>query len=105
MSSRRSVISRAVSASLLAIALVTTTAAGAARAGDAEEKSAEWPDATYDAVVLRPLQTVAVVFGAALFVPAAIVSSPGGRPAVYDAWDIFVAEPADTAFKRPLGSF
>jgi len=65
----------------------------------------DWGGSIFDVIVLRPCQAVAVVIGAWLFVPAALISSPGGRPALSDAWDVFVAEPADTAFYRPLGDF
>ena len=59
----------------------------------------------FDAVILRPLGFVSLVVGAAAFVPAAIMSSPGGRPSVETAFDVFVRTPKDSVFERSLGDF
>jgi hypothetical protein len=72
---------------------------------DFGETAARWASAAFDVVVLRPFYAVGTVVGAVLFVPAAVVTSPGGRPAIADAWETLVVTPADEAFKRPLGDF
>jgi hypothetical protein len=59
----------------------------------------------FDAVVLRPLGLVATVIGAGLFPAAALVSVPGGRDSVEEAWELFVLVPGKAVFQRPLGEF
>lgn len=58
-----------------------------------------------DALLVRPLAAARVVVGAAFLVPAAILSSPGGRDAIEGAYEIFLREPAEYAFGRKLGDF
>ena len=65
---------------------------------------------TYDVLVLRPLQVTALIFGTALFIPAAIITSPaaiepGGEVLIEEAWDYFVLVSYEDAFERPLGRF
>src|SRR5262245_53557682 len=62
-------------------------------------------NATFDVLILRPTGLVMLVVGVGLFVPAAIVSSPGGTTPVRQAWDFFVVQPASFAFQRPVGEF
>jgi hypothetical protein len=59
----------------------------------------------FDAVILRPLGTVAVLVGAVAFIPAALITAPNGRDSIETAWKSFVADPARDAFQRPLGDF
>ena len=59
----------------------------------------------FDLVLLRPLGLVTTVVGAALFVPAAVVTSPGGFDSIEEAWELFVLVPAKCVFRRPLGDF
>ncbi len=56
-------------------------------------------------VILRPLGLVAAAVGAVLFVPAAILTAPGGRDSIEEAWDLFVLVPGKFVFERPLGEF
>ena len=88
------------------------TGASDESAGDDETSVARRPEPgpgigekTFDAVVLRPIQTLGLVSGAGLFVPAAIITSPGGRPLIEEAWDYFVIVSYEEAWKRPLGRF
>ena len=60
---------------------------------------------TYDVLVLRPLQVTGLIFGTALFIPAAIITSPGGRDPIEEAWDYFVVVSYEDAFERSLGRF
>ena len=60
-------------------------------------------DKIYDATVLRPLRTVGLVVGTTLFIPAAIITAPGGRAQVEEAWDSFVVVTYEDAYDRPLG--
>ena len=59
----------------------------------------------FDVVILRPLATVAFVVGAALFGPAALMALPGGEERLREAQELFVFEPFQEAFRRPLGDF
>jgi ABC-type transport system involved in cytochrome c biogenesis permease component len=60
---------------------------------------------TFDVLILRPTGLAVLVVGVGLFVPAAIVSSPGGKTPILEAWDRFVVRPANYAVTRPLGDF
>lgn len=63
----------------------------------------------FDVVILRPLATVTLVVGAVLlFAPAAaiaLVAGKGAKERVSEATELFVIEPFDEAFRRPLGEF
>ena len=59
----------------------------------------------FDAVVLRPLYFAGLVTGAVALIPVAILTSPGGKPALQEAYNTFVALPAEGVFRRPLGDF
>lgn len=59
----------------------------------------------FDAVVLRPLGAARTVVGAGLFLPAALFSLPGGSNARAEAWQLFVALPAEDLVRRELGDF
>ncbi len=59
----------------------------------------------FDCTVLRPFGFAAVLVGGAAFLPAALLTSPGGTDSVEHAYEIFVASPAEHTFKRPLGEF
>jgi len=60
---------------------------------------------TFDVVILRPLGFVVLAVGSALFVPAAIVTAPGGKDNLEGALDFFVITPYKDVFERPLGEF
>lgn len=95
---------RAVLAAWGAIASLALAAPPAALALDDSRPLAERVFAVgFDAVIVRPLRTVAVVIGTAIFVPAAIVTSPSGTDAIGQAWNKFVGYPSELAFQRPLG--
>jgi hypothetical protein len=48
---------------------------------------------------------VVAAVGTAFFVPAALVSAPGGRDSIETALDLFVLAPGKWVFQRPLGDF
>jgi hypothetical protein len=56
----------------------------------------------FDVLVIRPARVVALAVGCALFVPAAAVTA-ANRGAFKDASELFVTEPFENAFQRPLG--
>jgi len=58
-----------------------------------------------DVVLLRPLGFVVLAVGSAMFVPAVIVTAPGGRDNIEGALDFFVITPYQDVFERPLGEF
>ena len=59
----------------------------------------------FDCTVLRPLGFATALVGGAFFLPAALLTSPGGMESVEDAYEVFVASPVEHTFKRPLGEF
>lgn len=59
----------------------------------------------FDVLVLRPLGLAGALVGTALFVPVAILTSPGGKDTIEEALELFVLEPGKFVFTRPLGSF
>ena len=59
----------------------------------------------FDVVLLRPLGLLRLVIGAAFFVPAAVVASPGGFENIEEALELFVLAPAEDVLERPLGDF
>jgi hypothetical protein len=62
-------------------------------------------DQTIDLIVIRPLAAVTLVAGAAIFVPAAVLTAPNGMEGITDAYERFVNEPAQYFYSRPLGEF
>ncbi len=85
-------------AAILALA-VALLAPGAARA------EADPAEIAFDIVVLRPLGFAASLVGAALFVPTALVASPGGLDSIEQVWEQFVITPAEHVYTRPLGEW
>ena len=73
-----------------------------------DEPSPQWleiANKTFDVLILRPAGIAMVVTGAGLFVPAALLASPGGKGPMKEAYEHFVSVPFDNAFLRPLGEF
>jgi hypothetical protein len=62
-------------------------------------------DVAVDLAVIRPLAAVTLAAGAALFVPAVIMTAPNGVDSMRDAYDRFVREPGEYFYSRPLGEF
>lgn len=62
-------------------------------------------DQGFDIVVLRPLSAIVLVMGAALLVPAAILSAAGGSEGLDNAYDILVKTPWQDLADRPLGEW
>jgi len=60
-------------------------------------------DRAFDAAVLRPLGAAAVLAGAVLLVPAALVTAPGGMESVDNAYDVFLRMPLENLIDTPLG--
>lgn len=58
-----------------------------------------------DIALVRPLSAARVVVGAILFLPASLMSAPSGQEGFSGAYDIFLAEPVEYAFRRELGEF
>jgi len=59
----------------------------------------------FDVVILRPLGFALLAVGSAMFVPAVIVTAPGGRDHIDGALEFFVINPYRETFERPLGDF
>jgi hypothetical protein len=62
-------------------------------------------DIVVDLLVIRPCALVTAATGAALFVPAVILSAPNGKDSMTEAYDRFVREPGEYFASRPLGEF
>ncbi len=62
-------------------------------------------DIGVDLLLVRPLAAVTLAAGAALFVPAAVMTSPNGFESMRDAYERFVREPGEYFYSRPLGEF
>lgn len=99
----------------LCAAVLAASGARPASAQSGEDGSAlETGAATaVDALLVRPLAAVRAAFGAALFVPAAVLVTPGCvgnairgdscRP-IYEApYDVLIGEPVNFAFEREMG--
>ena len=70
-----------------------------------ENTAVEIAGKALDLVIVRPLGFTALVAGALLFVPTALITAPTGRHGIQEAWELMVAVPAENVFQRPLGSF
>lgn len=92
-------------ATLVAALLLPAGAMGAETGTDVKAASVEIAAKSFDAVLLRPLGFVAFLVGAVAFVPAALISAPGGRDSFDAALEMFVTTPAEEVFQRPLGDF
>ncbi len=55
----------------------------------------------FDLIIVRPLSLGVLVFGFVCFVPAALFAGPS----IADPWEMFVLEPYEATFTRPLGEF
>ena len=62
-------------------------------------------DIAADLLLIRPCAGVTAAVGVALFVPAAIMTSPNGKESIKDAYQRFVREPGEYFATRPLGEF
>lgn len=71
----------------------------------AENEAADIAAASFDVLLLRPVGFAASVVGAAMFLPAALMTAPNGRDSIEDAWEQFVSTPAEYVYSRPLGEF
>ncbi len=83
----------------LAVALLAPGAASA------EADAAFYGAAVFDVVILRPLGFAASLVGAALFIPAALVTAPNGLDSIEQVWEQFVITPAEHVYTRPLGDW
>jgi hypothetical protein len=60
---------------------------------------------SFDVVILRPLGICATAVGAALFLPAVVVTLPNGKAGIDQAWERFVLAPVESTFTRKLGEW
>jgi len=107
---RRRPKSSARVAILTLIALLMLPAQGLAQAKKPADDLEPQPSpsilaSAFDIVILRPFGVVVLAVGSAMFVPAAIVTAPGGRDNLEGALDFFVLSPYRDVFTRPLGDF
>lgn len=90
------------------VALIAALAAPQTAQAQSSPSSSSAPGAMavgFDAVVLRPLGFVAMVVGAILFVPTALITATNGRDGINDARAVFITPLVEEVFERPLGDF
>ena len=92
-------------AMLLIVALLLPGSATALEPEGLERRRIDPVAASFDVVILRPLGFVAVVVGAAAFIPVALLTAPNGKDSLKAALELFVTRPADDVFRRRLGDF
>ena len=95
---------RRILAALLALG-VALAAVPAAAQSEARSGADRALGIGIDVVLVRPMRALAVVGGAVLFIPAAIMCSPGGKNAIGQAYDKLIGQPVEQAFVKPLGEF
>lgn len=66
-----------------------------------EEISAE--EMVFDALIVRPVSLVGIVFGSVVFVVSLPFSAIGKN--VDESYDKLIRDPVDYTFNRPLGAF
>jgi hypothetical protein len=59
----------------------------------------------FDAVIVRPLTFTTVIIGAAMFVPAVIISAPNLSVTYDEVVEVFITIPYESVFERELGDF
>ena len=89
----------------LIAALLLCAPAHAQSGGDVSPPPKDYGAKAFDVIVLRPLGLAGALIGVAFFVPAAILTAPGGRDSIQEAWEVFVQVPGEFVFRRPLGEF
>ena len=102
---------RSVGASILLLFLVFSAIPGLAEESTETESAVALKqssldsafDMGFDVIILRPAGVVGLVAGVGLFLPAVILTAPGGTEGVTDSVDIFLATPWRDLFERPLG--
>jgi len=99
---------RNVTAGLIAL-LLLSSASTAAAADDGWQwdgsRAEQITATTIDLLIVRPLATARVAVGTVLMLPAMLLASPGGREGIDGAYDVFMVEPAEYAFRREIGKF
>ena len=70
---------------------------------DPPEQSSDIGFKVFDVAMLRTSGALSLIVGAGLLIPAAIMAAPGGRSAMEESYDLFVAYPYEYTFVRPLG--
>jgi hypothetical protein len=97
---------RRFSGSTLAVMGVVLALAQPVRAEGVMSSIGDGLAVTYDLVILRPLNTVALALGAGFFTLSAPLVAPfGGREGIATAWDVFIAAPYEYTVVRDLGDF
>ena len=92
---------------ILTASLLLSPAAGLAQPREPDTRSTArrvW-DGTFDVLLLRPLSLPVAGVGAALFVPAVVMTAPGGKRPLSEALEHFVLVPGRYLATRPLGEF
>lgn len=73
--------------------------------GSGTDRALRVADATFDVLCLRTSGLVTTLIGTAAFVPAVMMTAPGGLAPMHEALDHFVLTPGRYTFTRPLGEF
>jgi hypothetical protein len=89
----------------LAGVLLAANLAHAETPSDWRKSSANAAAIGFDAIVLRPLGLAALIASAGAFIPAALLSSPGGRDHFNTAREVFITNPWNALVGPKLGDF
>ena len=83
------------------VALILSAVLGGAAPARAENPVIAGVGMTLDLIIVRPLTVGQLVFGFVCFLPAALFAGKSFR----EPWEIFVGDPFEATFVRPLGEF
>ena len=92
-------------AALIAVVLLPASAHAMGPPPSTKERIARGFAVGFDVVLMRPFSAVATGIGAVLFVPTALITSPGGKESISEAFEVMVSTPAYNVYGRPLGEF
>ncbi len=82
-------------------ALSLSAVLGCAAPARAEHPAVRGHHIAFDLIILRPLGLGELLFGFICFVPVGLFAGD----AIDDPWELFVMEPFEATFTRPLGEF
>ena len=90
---------------MLAGLFLAANVAHAEPPSDWRKSSANAAAIGFDVIVLRPLGLAVVIASAGAFIPAALLSSPGGRDSFNTAREVFITNPWNALVGSKLGDF
>ena len=89
---------------IITLSLISAPAYVVSYEGGEPDRSEKSTAIIWDALAVRPISFIAMVAGAILFVPVAILTSMGGND-IESVQDTLIKEPWDYTMNRPWGQF